>query len=163
MVPMTEYQRRRIFALVHELGWADDMRRDVLRDLVGKQSLAADAEDPITEFEGRRIVSELRKQVMHQRYERRLKGQRGRRLWDPARLTPEQLYRIEHLRWEVFGHDVPGFREWLNKRYDFERPDLLTTKQAVACIIGLEKMKESGWKPRESGYSVPPPAEDRMK
>jgi hypothetical protein len=157
MYPMTEYQRRRIFGLIRELGWSEEIRRDMLTDWVGKPSLAADADEPITETEARRVLDELRNQVMHARYERRLKGQRQRRVWNPARLTPEQLFRIEHLRWEVYGHDVPAFRDWLRKRYDVERSDQLSEKQAIGCIVGLEKMKEVGWKPHPSGFSAPPP------
>jgi len=147
MIPMTTHQRRRIFSLCRELGWDDDMRRDTIREWIGKPSLASDAENPITEGEARRILWNLTRAVNELRRERRRKGLRQRRTWNKPRLTPEQLRKIAVMKRLVFGGDDLSFRGWLRKRYGTEDPEGLTVEQASAAIVGLERMDEVGWHP----------------
>lgn len=147
MTPMTPHQRRQIFVLCSELGWSDDMRRDMMREWVGKPSLASDAEQPIAEGEARLILANLGRAVAQARRERRRKGLRQRRIWRKSVLTPEQLRAIGALRRAVFRGDLSSFHGWFQRRYGVEDPAQLTPKQASACIVGLERMREEGWHP----------------
>jgi len=148
MALMNDHQRNQIFTLCRELGWTDQMRHEMMREWIGKTSLAADAADPVTEEEARRLFDRLGDAVMRVRRERRLARRRQRRVWREPRPTPEQVYRIGVLVRAVFGGDRESFRGWLRKRYDVERPELLTPRQAIGCIVGLQRMKEQGWRPR---------------
>ena len=149
MQPMTGQQRRQVFRLCRELGWDDAMRRDMIREWTGKPSLAADAPLPVTEAEARIVLQNLATAVAQVRRERRRRGMRQRRIWRRAELTPEHLHRIGALRRHVFGENAASFAGWLQKCYDTDDPARLTARQASAAIVGLERMKEQGWKPGE--------------
>lgn len=143
---MTPGQRRSIFMLCRELGWSDDFRHEMLVEWIGKPSLAADAERPVTHAEAAEILRRLAASIRSEKARRSAAHRRRRRHWPDDRITPEQQHAIEQLAGDVFG-DLAKFRAWLRRQWHVEAVDWLSPKQGTACIVALKKMLENGWRP----------------
>ncbi len=138
-------QRRRIFALCRELGWDDDMRRDMMTQWVGKPSLSATAEKPVTYAEARSILGNLSNAVGKQARGRAAQKKRRRRHWPKDQPTPEQLREIDRLQKLLFPDQPAKFRAWLKRQFQLESTEWLSPKQATACILALRQMQKQGW------------------
>lgn len=152
---MTDAQRKAIFALCRELGWNDTFRREMLERWVGKSSLAAGAESPLSSREAAEVLSLLDKAMREVRRGRREQHRRQRRVHPAGQVTPEQLHRIDELAGAIFGADRRAFLGWLRSKQGVERPEWLSAAKAVRTVHALEQLARSGWHPRSWRAETP--------
>ena len=147
---MTREQRGRIFGLIRELGWTDDERRDAIRAWIGKDSLSATADRPLTAREAEQIIGRLNVETARQRSRRRRERKGARANWPANRATPEQISEIWRTGGELFGRTETGKRAllaWLAKYFKVTHPARLSVRRATDVISALHKMRRDGWKP----------------
>ena len=144
---LTPAQRKRIFGLVRELGWDDDMRHDMFQRWIGKPSLSADADRPVAAFEANQLITQLNAAVKSAHRQRAASKKRRRRHWPDAQATPEQIHAVRTLSDDVFAGQTTKFRAWLRSRFKVDAIDWLPPKSATACIVALKQMKADGWHP----------------
>lgn len=156
MTPMSDPQRRRIFALVRELGWDEDTRRAMLTRWIGKPSLAADAPKPIAAFEAAQVIRQLNSEIRRQHTARAAQKKRRRRNHPTGVPTPEQLHRLNELRRAVFTDADAKFRAFCTRIVKTEDPRWMSARQVVTLTLALERMRDSGWRPNTPARSTTP-------
>jgi len=144
---ITDHQRRIVFGLCRELGWDDDMRHAMLDQWVGKSSLAANAEHPISQTEAATILRYLHTAVRQVQSGRAAAKRRRRRIWPGTSPTPEQLHAIAKLRAEVFGANDTAWRGRLQTLKLPVSEQWFTPAHAARCITDLSRLHRAGWHP----------------
>jgi hypothetical protein len=109
---ITPSQRKRMFALVGELGWDDDMRRDMTHRWVGKRSWSLDADPPMTSAEAADVITHLARALGRQHHARDQQALDRARQWPLA--DDAQGRYIDTLVAHVFHQGIDGFRAWLS-------------------------------------------------
>jgi hypothetical protein len=121
--PITAAQRKKIFAVTRELGIDDDLRRAVIQNVAGKESMSK-----LTKAEAIRVIDEL---------ERRIGRTRS------GRASRKQIWKINELARALGWADNPKRVQGFVKKYaGVDRLEWLTTPQAWRVIEGLKKLLE---------------------
>lgn len=148
-------QRKRIFGLVREIGWDDEMRRQMFTEWIGKPSISAQADNPVTRAEAITLLVHLRSAVETLRADRRHAKKRQRQGVPHGKPTLEQMGYVNVLVDEAWGRDLDGFASWVKKQFGWKfvprlarASDILLSlnrKQRTSLIYRLEQLRADGW------------------